>query len=379
MVGWVSAVCARGIDEGAQIRLCRVLCIFFMMSVHVNPGLGKPSVVATGDFWWIGFLWGDVLGRASVAALSFVSGYLLVRTAADAPLGRLAVKRFRTLLVPMLTWTLIFCLLQLAKAMLLHRPEASVLLQPGADLVGALTGLTGPTANLSLFFLRDLFVAGLLVRLLLPALAARALLVLAVLAIATVFSLTEPVVFRPQVLFFVAAGAAWALRVPALNAGLTPRRVAATAAVLAALLSVTHILALRFHAWHAPVHELADLLRRCLLVVLTLAVSARLVATRAAARLVPLERRIFETYLLHVPLIGMLWLPWLLIVGGPDQPSYAGFFLLAPAAALAAGQGFGAACDRLPAPLQLLLRGKAKAGRPVAALPPSESITRAGR
>ena len=26
-------------SESAQIGICRVLCIFFMMSVHVSPGL----------------------------------------------------------------------------------------------------------------------------------------------------------------------------------------------------------------------------------------------------------------------------------------------------------------------------------------------------
>ena len=50
------------IDESAQIRICRILCIFFMMSVHVYPGLSSPSVISTGDFAWIGSAWG-FLGR----------------------------------------------------------------------------------------------------------------------------------------------------------------------------------------------------------------------------------------------------------------------------------------------------------------------------
>jgi hypothetical protein len=56
----------------------------------------------------------------------------------------------------------------------------------------------------------------------------------------------------------------------------------------------------------------------------------------------------------------VLWLPWTVLVGGPDEASYLLFFLLAPVAAVAAGMGFGALCDRLPAPAQMLLRGKVR-------------------
>ena len=110
-------------SESAQIGICRVLCIFFMMSVHVSPGLGQASLVSTGSLAWLGTLWGDFLGRASVAALSFISGYLLIRTAAEAPLASVARRRFRTLVVPMLSWTLIFCLLRIGKATALGTPE----------------------------------------------------------------------------------------------------------------------------------------------------------------------------------------------------------------------------------------------------------------
>jgi hypothetical protein len=347
----------RSVDESTQIRICRVLCIFFMMSVHVSPGLGQASVVSTGGLAWVGMLWGDLLGRASVAALSFISGYLLIRTASERPVAEVARRRFRTLVVPMLVWNLAYCLLQLGEAVALGRPDASVLLRPGGDLLAALTGLTGPTANLSLFFLRDLFVSALLVQLARPALTAAPWPVLGAIALVTVFDLAEPLVFRPSILFFLAAGAVYAMRSETLSDRLTGRAVATVAIVCAAGLLLTSRLA---PEGIGPTRELEDLLRRTILVVLALVASAGLAGTRAAGWFLPPERRIFETYLLHVPLIGVLWLPWTVLVGGPDEASYLLFFLLAPVAAVAAGMGFGALCDRLPAPAQMLLRGKVR-------------------
>ncbi len=347
----------RDVDVSVQIRLCRIVCIFFMMSVHVNPGLSSPSAVSTGELWWIGFAWGDILGRASVAALSFISGYLLVRTAAGTSIRQVAAKRLRSLILPFLVWNLVFCLMQLGKALLLHAPGESVLLDPEGDIVAALTGLTGPSANRSLFFLRDLFVATLLVHLSRPLLARWAWPVLAALVVVTVFRLTEPILFRPGILFFVAAGAVWAMRAPSLSAGLTPLRVAAALLVLAVFLGLVQ-LAMRVLPFPGTLGELANLLRRALLVVATLTGSALLVETSVARWLVPLERRIFETYLMHVPFIGMLWTAWSALVGRPMETSYVAFVLRAPVAALAAGRWLGAAIDHLPPALRMALRGK---------------------
>ena len=56
--------------------------------------------------------------------------------------------------------------------------------------------------------------------------------------------------------------------------------------------------------------------------------------------------------------MGILWVAWTIFVGGPEETSYVLFFLLAPVAAVAAGMGFGALCDRAPGSVQILLRGK---------------------
>lgn len=345
--------------ESLQIRIARVICIVLMMSVHVNPGPGQPSAVTTGAYAWLGDIWIDILGRASVAALSFVSGYLLIRTAEGVTLPALARRRFATLIVPMLVWNLIFCAMLVAKVWLVGGVIGNDFVTGGAGLIAALTGLTGPTANLSLFFLRDLFVTALIVHLLRRPLIQFPIGGLAIAAVVALFDLAEPLVFRPAILFFVAAGAVWAGHAARLPTQIGPRMLAAGLGVIAALALVQ---ASGLDAT-GPGREAVDILRRVLLAGAVLTLAATLAGTAAGQRIAWLERRIFETYLLHVPLIGTLWVAWTVIVGPAEANSYVLFFLITPVVALVAGQIFGALADWLPAPLQRSLRGRAASPR----------------
>lgn len=328
-------------DERQQVKLVRVICIFLMMSVHVNPGMSNPSLVSSGSLYWLGEIWPGTLGRASVAALSVVSGYLLVRTTRASVLG-LAQIKVATLIVPMLVWDLIFGAMVYARSTL----------DPSEPVPAFTAGILEPTVNLSLWFLRDLFVSLLLVRIGLPVLLRAPALVFAGLVVVAVRDLAEPLVFRPSILLFVATGAFIGTR-STLSGWLTVER----AALALALLGGAHV-ALRFLP-AADALAASNLIWRAALVVAVLMLTQRLVGTGVGAFLAPWERRIFETYLLHGPLFGVLWFGWEAFVGGPMDASYLLFFALAPVAAMLAGVLFGAACDHLPPALQRALRGKA--------------------
>ncbi len=345
-------------NERLQIQICRVLCIFFMMSVHVPPGRSSPSLMSTGDLAWLGYVWADVLGRASVTALSFISGYLLVRMAAEAPLAQIARRRFRSVIVPMLVWNAVFIAMVACKALLAPDPGAPWL-RTDAGLLAALTGLTGPTANLSLFFLRDLFVSSLVVRLALGWLRRWPAAVLTAVAIVTVFDLAEPLIFRPSILFFAMAGAAHAQRASRLTEVLTRR----LGIVLALAIGLAVAARLGLPNGGTPQRELEALLKHSLLAALVIAVSAGLTRNETGAALARLEPRIFETYLLHVPLISAAWFLWLPVFGSANLPGYAIFFFAAPLISMVAGQIFGILCDRWPGDVQRLVRGKTAGAR----------------
>jgi hypothetical protein len=71
-----------------------VLCILFMMAVHVNPGPGQPSAVTTGAFAALGAIWVAWTALAGPAearsCLLFFLGAPLVALAAGQVLGSLA-------------------------------------------------------------------------------------------------------------------------------------------------------------------------------------------------------------------------------------------------------------------------------------------------
>src|SRR5262245_14565639 len=90
-------------DLSPSIRICRVLCIFFMCYVHVNPGLDAFDV--SGALAQMKFVLGDVLGRASVPALSFIAGYLGVAALARRGICTSYIReRWRRLMIPMICW-----------------------------------------------------------------------------------------------------------------------------------------------------------------------------------------------------------------------------------------------------------------------------------
>ena len=116
----------------------------------------------------------------------------------------------------------------------------------------------------------------------------------------------------------MAAGAIYAGRSATLSDQLSGRAIVVVTVLLAAsLLVVAYLL----RGEEGPMRELEDSLSLAPSVILVLVTSAVIAGTRAAARILPIERRIFETYLLHVPLMGILWVAWTTSVrwSGRDQ------------------------------------------------------------
>ena len=66
------------LNDSLAIKICRVLCIFFTTYVHINPGKDNWTGEIPDYLANIGYLLSDLLGRASVPALSVLGGYLAV-------------------------------------------------------------------------------------------------------------------------------------------------------------------------------------------------------------------------------------------------------------------------------------------------------------
>lgn len=344
-------------EESRLIETLRVFCITAMMWVHVNPGISSASAVTTGDYALVGAVFGNTLGRVSVSLLSFISGYLLWQRARAVPFGDLALRRFRSVLVPMLVWSALFILLAVMKEPLTGVTARKLEgIDLGAEsLANAWAGITGPTANLSLFFLRDLFVASLLLRLAVP-LIERAPVVVAVAVLVGVSGDTlRPLIFRPAILQFLFFGAL-AARFGFTLTGLARPLVALS---LGYLLSVAGLAAAE-QAGNPLLQglNLPGLLRRAGVSFLVLALAAVLLARAPGLGLHRAGRYAYLAYLMHVPVLGILWVPWRGLVGGPDDRSYLLFYLFAPVLVFALAVRLGAALDRAPGVVQMALRGR---------------------
>ena len=89
-----------------------------------------------------------------------------------------------------------------------------------------------------------------------------------------------------------------------------------------------------------------------------------LTMTNSVTELFPTERLVrlggnsFLAYLIHVPLIGILWVAWTAFVGNETQTTYLAFYLAAPFIVFRVAESFGQILDRCPQSVQLLVRGR---------------------
>lgn len=192
--------------DSEMIKFCRVVCIFFMMTVHFYPYGISETIIDSGNLEIVGIVFIDFLGRASVATLSLISGYLLSRSLSKKLAMYIVIQRSQVLLIPMITWNLVFLLAALSLTLLGVNSSVVPSLAEPFEVLNAVTGLLGSTANVSLFFIRDLFVSSVIIVVLWRSIRYAPIITLLLIAVLTLFDSLEPIIFRPMILFFMIAG-----------------------------------------------------------------------------------------------------------------------------------------------------------------------------
>ena len=348
--------------ESAQIELIRIFCILSMMWVHVSPGMSVPSIVNGGSLDFVGRVLGGTLGRISVTTLSFVSGYLLWQTAANRSMRDVVRRLGASIFLPTMVWSGVFILLIHAKTTLLGLGSTVLDASDASDggVMGALNawvGLTGPTANLSLFFIRDLIVSTLVVRTFFPLLRRAPILVVAMVLPLAFFDTLDPILFRPTILIFVALGAV------SNRAGLTIPRFAQprTAVPLGFLFVISaHLIMTNFADVHLT--NLAhNFIGRAGLGFFILTLSGAFLVGEGGRSYAYISRHCFLAYLSHVPVIGVFWVVWQRVVGGAQDPSYVIFYLMMPPIIMTLAVMCGRGLDHMPTGFQIVMRGKSVA------------------
>lgn len=292
--------------ESDQIRLCRILCIFFMMYVHFGAKIHDPSFSHAALYADAVFVLRDFIGRASVAVLSLISGYLLAHACQKMRPGPIIASKFRRIYVPMVLWNAVFLGLVWLRLRISGDAGAYWTYFDGGiwafPVVDGLLNLTGTYAKHPLFFLRELFVAiVVIVALRRVILSWFAVLGPLYLILITQVSL-EPVIVRGTVLFFAASGFVLAHRGISI-ARLSRPQLALPVALVAGVL----FFALAGGEYVFTPNTPENILRRVFLIALTLWLTHRLIRLAPVRRLLFLEKYLFLAYLSHFVLFQVLY------------------------------------------------------------------------
>lgn len=344
-----------GVDSEI-IKTCRVVCIFFMMSVHFYPYDGNNSILNTGSFSVIGEVWINYLGRASVATLSVISGYLLCHSINIKNSATIILQRTQALLVPMVAWNAVFIFAAMSLMILGEKSNAVPSFNSVIDVFNSLAGLFTPTANNSLSFIRDLFVCSVLLTVLWQFMRKMLAVTLIFAIIVAVGDLMEPVVFRPTILLFMIIGCLmWEWKIKLSHAS-------------APLFAIPMIAIVAF-AWFVfdfyisgieddIITSADNILKRVCLIFATLLFSYFCVRTGFSKFITKYEPISYVAYLSHVITAKFLWVCFALLGADVGKTSYIVYFIFAPFFVFGMAKTIMAALRRFPGPLYKVFTGK---------------------
>ena len=319
-----------------RIRIARPLCIFFMIWVHTNPGASAFDIVNHGvrPEDWYRFIFADGVGRTSIGLLAIASGFLAIGTARVFPFGKFAMKRVRSLLLPMVIWSaIILCFYLLGE-----RVEAGYLERQVGEafawshIPNWLFGITDHPANFPLGFLRDLFICALLTPVFVLAMRKAALPVLAVLFVLMVTHAPTPFLGNNIPLFY-GLGVWLALNGRSMEKWADSNRIK----ILVTFAIYTVFTAgFRVQVVGHPDQNLEPVFYgfmevQRLVGAAAFWVIAGLIAKQRWSNLISrFEPYAFFVFCSHLIVSTMFWIPFQKLVGGYYHPAYPVFFTLAP-------------------------------------------------
>lgn len=359
------------------IRMTRVLCIFFMMLVHVPPGFDnylRSAMQDPGIFFFLQAFFTGVVGRSSVPLLSIVSGFLAVYSLSKTGFFRYSVTRLNTLYTPLIFWNLLMLAFALAAFSLIGaRTRAYDAVESfgiAQLIIGAImtlddTGITEP-----LKFLRDLFVCGLF----LPALIFLARKVpfssLLVLLVISSFGLTQPIIFRPAILIFFYLGVILQVSGGEKTFGYLERN---AKLIFAFFIVVCIVFGLQLFnyiekdAFRIGPTDAFVLIKQLVVATSMWCFGWWLIQFKSAQFLLRFESVAFLVYLSHAFVFGIAWFVWKQVFSAEINLFYSLFFFGAPMALFFAAPLLHAQISRLPQFAQVLIKGKASK-------PPAKSV-----
>ncbi len=350
--------------QSQTIRVVRVLCIFFMCYVHVNPSpVWTPDLMAAYPTYaqYIYYVIVDILGRGSVPALSLISGYLAVYAYnRRSDYWKYFKSRFASIIVPMMSWNSIIILLSLliyfatsAQTTVLKEVMPAVLSGDFISTFDKISGHSYGSATDALNFLRDLFAIGLLIPLyfyLFKKTGAFGVFLIWLIGLTLGFA---PFVFRPTILMFFTLG--FFIAMQSTDQSETRKSIKQVSiAALSALALVYFVPQLNQLYASNTVHS-AFLLSVSIPFLLF---AVYLSSLNIGASIAKLEPAIYVMFLSHNSFMLILWGAWQVAFGKDVLWPYPIFFIMAPIVTLLISVVLIDLLKYVPTPLQIASAGK---------------------
>ena len=347
-------------NDSTAIKICRLLCIFFMTYVHVNPGKDSWIGEVPGYLSQIAYILSDTLGRASTPALSILGGYLAVSAYSRRSNWWMYAKdRWQTLMTPMIAWNLVIILLSICIYLVTGVQDSELKTFPSFEqltpllIADRLTGYDYGSATIALNFLRDLFMCYLLLPLILHLFKRTGVVGVGIIWLVGLTVGYSIIVLRPNILMFFVVGIYLALQ----SDQLIPAR-----STLFKLLSVLFITSAIVYLVPALAADYSNnvtkttfrMLVACIFLIASIVLS-RVSLGKLIARLEPYA---YLMFLSHMTIMLIFWGVWQKLFGNNLMWPYVVFFVLAPFATLVAVIGLHKVLEKTPAPFQKIFSGK---------------------
>ena len=301
----------------------------------------------------------DIMGRASVTALSFISGYLVFRSLGAVTWGKLVRRRFASLIIPMTFWNCVMIIIGFLVLVISGRELVFIEKLEGMSIprivAARVFALNHDSAGAALNFLRDIFVCIVLSKPLEVVIRRFSWWPVLVLLLVESTVSFQPLVYRGMILVAFAAGIAYAHQYRGLEQVSRLRYFALPA--LAVVLAVELAGAIRAGPEMAiPGYEV---FKRLAVSILMIDLALLLARSRLpVAWIRRMDHSTFLLFLSHHVVFLFLWGAWTAVFGESMEFPYLVFFFLAPVACVAIAVAATPVVGLLPAPLQVLVRGR---------------------
>ena len=337
------------------IQIARVLCIYFMIHVHLYPGF---DVIVLPDWMMpIRIVVSDIFGRASVPLLSIISGYLAISSFSKRGYGRAIGNKALTLMSTLAVWNIFAIALAFIAWHVMANQTDAYLELTSATLPQVVYSLIFSVDNGSLqvshAFLRDLFMCFALMpliqvycRWLNP--------FLGMILLCTVIYIVgvEPVIYRENILICFVAG----VYLKQVDFRLSSIERWALLIIPAFLFFAWIELTGRLEIYES--HDVVQLAKRFAVASTILLASTWLAKTSLRRFLLMISPPVFLVFLSHNLAFGVLWSAWAMTVGADIGSTYAIYLFGAPLITWASAFLVYPFLQRLPDVIRIPLTGK---------------------